>query len=85
MMKLVRDPRVSTERSGYGEVAQLRDTTHSGLNLLWVAPTGSVTAPFVSYHIGINKVIPEYGIHRYLFRDAGSTFPNAEYQSQEAT
>lgn len=84
-MKLVRDPRVSTERSGYGEVAQLRDTKHSGLNLLWVAPTGSVTAPFVPYHIGIDKVIPEYGIHRYLFRDAGSTFLNAEYQSQEAT
>ncbi|WP_435655476.1 C69 family dipeptidase [Brucella pituitosa] len=85
MMKLVRDPRVSTERSGYGEVAQLRDTAHSGLNLLWVAPTGSVTAPFVPYHIGIDKVIPEYGIHRYLFRDAGSTFLNADYQSQEAT
>lgn len=85
MMKLVRDPRVSSERAGYGEVAQLHETTRPELNLLWVAPTASITAPFIPYHIGIDKVIPEYGIHRYLFRDAGSTFLNAEYQSQEAT
>lgn len=85
MMKIVRDPRIATERAGYGEVAQLRDNTRPELNLLWVAPTGSITAPFIPYHLGIDKVIPEYGIHRYLYRDAGSTFLNADYQNQEAT
>ncbi|MDZ7801809.1 MAG: C69 family dipeptidase [Trueperaceae bacterium] len=85
-MAVVRDPAVSSDTNGYGQVAELRDDLeHAELARLWVAPTGSVTAPFVPWHIGATDVPPEFGKHRYLYRDAGSEFLNAEYQLQEAT
>jgi dipeptidase len=52
MMNAVRDPRISRDATGYGQVAQLRDRGRAEMNLLWIAPTGSVTAPFVPYRIG---------------------------------
>lgn len=85
-MAVVRDPAVSSDTNGYGQVAELRDDlAHPELARLWVAPTGSVTAPFIPWHIGVTGVPPEFRKHRYLYRDAGSEFLNAEYQLQEAT
>src|SRR5690606_30061403 len=47
MMRLVRDPRWSDDRSGYGHVAELRsDLVDPRLITLWVAPTAAVTAPY---------------------------------------
>jgi dipeptidase len=47
MMDAVRDRRISKDTTGYGQVAPLRAHARPELNLLWVAPTGSVTAPFI--------------------------------------
>jgi hypothetical protein len=86
MMSLVRDPRIADDHAGYGQVAHLRrDLPHPELALLWVAPTGSVTAPFIPWWIGVETVPPEYGQHRYLTEGAGSTFINPEFQLPEAT
>ncbi len=86
MMALVRDPRIADDHAGYGQVAHLRrDLPHPELALLWVAPTGSVTAPFVPWWIGVQAVPPEYGQHRYLTEGAASTFINPEFQLPEAT
>lgn len=86
MMTLVRDPRIADDHAGYGQVAHLRDDlAHPELALLWVAPTGSVTAPFVPWWIGVQEVPPEYGLHRYLTEDSGPNFINPEFQLQEAT
>ena len=86
MMEMVRDPRISDDEAGYGQVAHLRDTLeYQELGLLWVAPTGSVTAPFIPWHMGAQQAPPEYRQHRYLTKDAASTFMDERYALQEAT
>lgn len=86
MMALVRDPRIADDHAGYGQVAQLRaDLPRSELALLWVAPTGSVTAPFLPWWMGVDDVPPEYGQHRYLTEGSSSTFINPAFQLSEAT
>ena len=86
MMTAVRDPIISNDRNGYGQVAHLRpDLAHGELQMLWVAPTGSVTAPFVPYWIAGSEVLPEYGKHRYLTRNQASTFVTPDFAIQEAS
>jgi len=85
-MALVRDPRIADDQAGYGQVAQLHENLpHPELALLWVAPTGSVTAPFLPWWIGSQSVPAEYGQHRYLTEGSGPNFLNADYQLREAT
>ena len=86
MMALVRDPRIADDHAGYGQVARLRDDLpHPELGLLWVAPTGSVTAPFLPWWVGTQAVPAEYGQHRYLTEGSGPNFINADFQLREAT
>lgn len=81
----MRDPRIADDEAGYGQVVELRLEASSELRLLWNAPTGSVTAPFIPYHLGIDGVLAELGEHRYLTKGAGQTFVSTDYQAQEAT
>jgi dipeptidase len=85
MMTMVRDRRIADDEAGYGQVAELREGAPPELALLWVAPTGSVTAPFIPWRIGVQEVPPEFGQHRYLTKGAASTFLDPEFQAQEAT
>ena len=85
MMAAVRDPRMSKDATGYGQVAQLRADTPADLRTLWVAPTGSVTAPFLPWRIGATRVPPEFGRHRYLGKGEGKAFLTEDWQIQEAT
>ncbi|MDO8861725.1 C69 family dipeptidase [Haliea sp. E1-2-M8] len=86
MMGLVRDPRIADDHAGYGQVAHLRsDLPHPDLALLWIAPTGSVTAPFLPWWIGTRDVPAEYGQHRYLTEGSGPDFINPDFQLREAT
>lgn len=86
MMALVRDARIADDHAGYGQVAHLRSNLpEPELALLWVAPTGSVTAPFLPWWVGVRSVPPEYAEHRYLTEQAASTFLNRDFQLQEAT
>ena len=45
----------------------------------------AITAPFVPWWMGVSTVPPEYGEHRYLTKDAASTFLDTDYRDQEAT
>lgn len=86
MQRMVRDPRWSDDRSGYGQVAELKpDLPHPELAALWVANTAAVTAPYIPVHIGATSVPPEYGQHRYLTAGASANYLNPEYAAQEAT
>ncbi len=85
MMNAVRDPRISKDTTGYGQVAQLRDNGRPELNLLWIAPTQSVTAPFLPYRIGVQEIAPQYGKHRYLTKGEARRFLTPDWQVQEAT
>ena len=85
MMDAVRDPRISKDSTGYGQVAQLRANGRNNMNLLWIAATQSVTAPFIPYRIATESVAPQFGKHRYLTKDEARKFVSAEWQVQEAT
>lgn len=85
LMGLVRDPRIADEEAGYGQVARLERIEHPELAVLWVAPSSSVTAPFVPFFVAQREVLPELAQHRYLTKDAGRTFLDPQYQAQEAT
>ncbi|MCI2418477.1 C69 family dipeptidase [Saccharopolyspora sp. K220] len=86
MQRMVRDPRWSDDRSGYGQVAELKSNlAHPELATLWVATTGAVTAPYIPLHIGAETVPPEYSQHRYLTSGAAANYLNPAYAAQEAT
>jgi dipeptidase len=85
LIERVRDYRISDDQSGYGQVVSLHADMDPDLIRIWVAPTSSVTAPFNPWWLGVKNIPPEYGLHRYLYKDAASTFLNTDYQYQEAT
>jgi dipeptidase len=85
MMDAIRDPRISKDSTGYGQVADLRDNGRPEMNLLWVAPTGSVTAPFIPYRIGVTEIAPQFGKHRYLTKGEAARFVTRDWAIQEAT
>ncbi|KAL6242026.1 hypothetical protein RBB50_010937 [Rhinocladiella similis] len=87
LMALVRDPRMSTDEAGYGQVVRLpkEDDVDPDLLRLWIAPTSSIAAPFVPWWLGVQSVPPEFGQHRYLLKEASSTFLNPDFQLQEAS
>lgn len=86
LIERVRDPRVVDDDAGYGQVVSLHaGTPDPDLIRMWVAATSSVTAPFNVWWLGVQDVPMEYAQHRYLTKDAASTFLNPDYQMQEAT
>ena len=85
MMQAVRDPRISIDSTGYGQEAALKPNSRPAMNLLWIAPTGSVTAPFVPYRIGVQRIAPQFGKHRYLTKGEDAGFITRDWQIQEAT
>ena len=85
MLDAVRDRRIAKDATGYGQVAVLRDDVRPELRTVWVAPTGSVTAPFIPWRIGVTSVPPEYGKHRYLTKGESRRFLTEDWQIQEAT
>lgn len=86
LMASVRDPMISGDTNGYGQVAHIRqDLANDELAMLWIAPTGSITAPFVPYWIGGSVVLPEYGKHRYLTKGEAAAFVTPDFAIQEAS
>lgn len=86
VQRIVRDPRWSDDRSGYGHVAQLRDDlADPSLATLWVAPTAAATAPYTPIAIGTEELPVEYSQHRYLTAESSSTYLSPQYAEQEAT
>lgn len=85
MMAMVRDPRIADDEAGYGQVAELAAGTDPDLVRIWVAPTGSVAAPFNPWWLGVQDIPLEYAQHRYLTKEAASSFLDPDYREQEAT
>jgi len=85
MLDTVRDPRISKDTTGYGQVAHLRAGVRPENRMLWVAATGSITTPFVPYRIGVQRILPEFGKHRYLTKGEATRFVTPDWQIQEAT
>lgn len=86
VQRIVRDPRWSDDRSGYGQVAELADDVPDpGLRTLWLAVTAAATAPYVPFHIGTTEVPVEYRQHRYLTHDSAAEYLDPQFAEQEAT
>lgn len=85
LIERVRDYRISDDEAGYGQVLSLHEGVDPDLLRMWIAPTGSVTAPFTPYWMGVESIPAEFGEHRYLTTGASSSFLNPDYQLQEAT
>jgi dipeptidase len=85
MIALVRDPRWSDGRAGYGQVAHLRRGTPGELGLLWVSVAPAVSTPMVPLFVGAEDVPPEYKQHRYMTKGADATFLDPEFAPLEAT
>ena len=85
MLDFVRDRRFSKDSTGYGQVAVLRHDLPPELRTVWVAATGSVTTPFVPWPVGVERVVPEYGKHRYLTKGEATRFVTGDWQVREAT
>ncbi|MFC0267374.1 C69 family dipeptidase [Kushneria aurantia] len=85
LMTRVRDPRITDDSAGYGQVTTLDGSVDSDLVRIWVAPTGSVAAPFLPWWLGVEEVPMSYGQHRYLTDGASASFLNPDYQQQEAS
>ena len=86
MLRLVRDPRWSDDRSGYGQVAELRDDLADGsLATLWLAPTAAATAPYIPIAVGSGDLPVEYSQHRYLTAGSSAEYLDPEFMEQEAT
>jgi dipeptidase len=85
MLNTVRDKRLSKDTTGYGQVAHLRAGVRPENRTLWVAATGSVTTPFVPYRIGVQRILPEFGKHRYLTKGEATRFVTKDWQLREAT
>ena len=85
MMDAIRDPRISKDSTGYGQVAELRSNARKEMNLLWIAPTGSVTSPFIPYRIATQEIAPQFGKHRYLTKGEATRFVTRDWQIQEAS
>jgi hypothetical protein len=63
----------------------LKDYGRPEMNMLWVAPTQSVTAPFIPYRIAVQEIAPQFGKHRYLTKGEARKFLTTDWQIQEAT
>lgn len=85
LIERVRDPRISDDEAGYGEVASLRHGVDRDMVQIWIAPTSSVAAPYIPWWLGVRRVPASFREHRYLTKDAGSTFLNPDFAGREAT
>ncbi|RKR03462.1 peptidase C69-like protein [Kushneria sinocarnis] len=85
MIERVRDYRISDDEAGYGQVVTLEKGIDPDMVRIWVAPTGSVAAPYVPWWLGVQQVPLSFAQHRYLTRGAGSHFLNPDYALQEAS
>jgi hypothetical protein len=81
----VRDPEVTRDTAGYGQVAHLRSGVQPELGILWVAAASPLTAPFIPYWLGVTNVPPEFKWHRYLTEGEAGRFMDAEFQGLEST
>lgn len=85
MIERVRDYRISDDEAGYGQVVTLQQGIDPDMVRIWVAPTGSVAAPYLPWWLGVNHVPASFAQHRYLTKGAGSHFLSPDYQMQEAS
>ena len=74
MIWAIRTPKLTSDRSGYGQVVPLVEPKYNALRLIWHSPTGSISAPFAPVFIGQREIPKEFQKHRYLTSGEDSKF-----------
>ncbi len=86
MQEAVRSPKITSQTSGYGTVAHLRDDLeHKELQTLWATVAPSAASPFMPHYIGQTDVPVEFKWHRYLSQEEDARFLPPELFAQEAS
>ena len=70
----IRTPKLTSDRSGYGQVVPLVEPKYNALRLIWHSPVGSISAPFAPVFIGQREIPKEFQKHRYLTSGEDSKF-----------
>jgi dipeptidase len=73
----LRDPQLTGDSAGYGQIVPLLGDVPSVLRHLWHTQVGAVAAPFVPVHLGVREVPEEYRCHRYLTAGEEARFMDA--------
>lgn len=73
----LRDPQLTGDSAGYGQIVPLLGDLPSELRLLWHTQIGPVAAAFVPVFMGIHGVPEEYSCHRYLTAGESARFIDA--------
>lgn len=73
----LRDPKLTGDSAGYGQIVPLLDNVPSALRVLWHTQIGAVAAPFVPVYLGVHDVPEEYRCHRYLTAGEAARFVDA--------
>jgi len=81
----VRNPDLTRDSAGYGQVAHLRRTPHAELGVLWSTVSTPVASPLVPYHLGVADVPIEFKRHRYLTEGESAKFIDRNWQGVEST
>lgn len=85
LIALVRDPRWSDDKAGYGQVAHLQRGISGDLGVLWVSVAPAVSTPMVPVHVGTRDVPPEFKQHRYMTKGADADFLDPEFAPLEGS
>lgn len=85
VMAVLRDPDITGETAGYGQVVQLRRDVPPELVTLWIAPASPLTAPFLPFPLGVTHLPAEFQRHRYLTEGEAARFVDRNWQGIEST
>jgi hypothetical protein len=85
MIDAVRNPLITRESAGYGQVAHLRAVAHPDLATTWFALASSITSPFIPFRVGVEDVPPEFKRHRYLTEGEAERFIAADQIGLESS
>ena len=70
----LRTSKLTSDRSGYGQIIPLVEPKNNNLRYLWHSPVGPVSAPFSPIFMGHTMIPDEYQMHGYLTSGESSKF-----------
>ena len=70
----LREPRLTGDSAGYGQLVELKPVMHAGLQTLWHAPIGPIAAPLTPFLLCVDALPPELERHRYLGEGESAVF-----------
>ena len=74
----IRTPKLTSDRSGYGQVVPLIEPKNNMLRMIWHSPAGSVSAPFAPVFMGQKEIPMNFRSMISFFRRESRFMDNSE-------